>query len=94
MLFCVVIDNKECRVRPRQDMMKSTHYNFTSVTRVQQAGSVHVGACETTTISLAMGMASKGQSNMNALTGPMFNELYGKVAIRVTLIPDVSIMRN
>ena len=45
-------------------------------------------------ISLAMGMASKGQSNMNALTGPMFNELYGKVAIRVTLIPDVSIMRN
>jgi hypothetical protein len=35
-------------------------------------------------ISLAMGMASKGQSNMNALTGPMFNELYGKFAIRVT----------
>ena len=34
------------------------------------------------------------QSNMNALTGPMFNELYGKVAIRVTLIPDFSIMRN
>ena len=33
---------------------------------------------------LAMGMASKGQSNMNALTGPMFNELYDKVAIRVT----------
>ena len=41
-----------------------------------------------------MGQASKGQSNMNALTGPMFKELYGKVAIRVTLIPDVSIMRN
>ena len=33
---------------------------------------------------LAMGQASKGQSNMNALTGSMFNELYGKVAIRVT----------
>ena len=46
------------------------------------------------TVPLAMGMASKGQSNMNALTGPMFNELYGKVAIRVTLIPDFSIMRN
>jgi hypothetical protein len=46
------------------------------------------------TFPLAMGQASKGQSNMNALTGPMFNELYGKVAIRVTLIPDVSIMRN
>ena len=46
------------------------------------------------TFPLAMGQASKGQSNMNALTGPMFNELYGKVAIRVPLIPDVSIMRN
>ena len=46
------------------------------------------------TFPLAMGQASKGQSNMNALTGPMFNELYGKVAIRVTLIPDFSIMRN
>ena len=42
---------------------------------------------ETSILPLAMGMASKGQSNMNALTGPMFNELYGKVAIRVTLYP-------
>ena len=39
------------------------------------------------TFPLAMGQASKGQSNMNALTGPMCNELYGKVAIRVTLYP-------
>ena len=39
---------------------------------------------ETSILPLAMGMTSKGQSNTNALTGPMFNELYGKVAIRVT----------
>ena len=31
---------------------------------------------------------------MNVLTGPMFNELCGKVAIRVTPYPDVSIMHN
>ena len=67
-------------------MMKPTHYKFTSdYESAAAAGRVRPRwSLRNDHISLAMGMASKGQSNMNALTGPMFNELYGKFAIRVT----------